>query len=244
MLNYPHASRSSFDMVPLSPLQALGGRVMREALERAVPATIHRTAEAGAWLDARRRADYAQAEREDALPADPLVLRAVVRALQAHPWMNARLVEGERAQFRDVNLGVTLGRDDGLLALVLGDAGASTPHQLAGRLGQAAGEARAGRYDAQDMRRVSFLVADLGRYGVGHFTPLLVPGLVGVLGVGAVRHACRPVEDEDGNNGNGGCRAVPVLPLSLTFDHGAVDAVRAARFVADVADRLARPHEL
>lgn len=217
-----------YDMVPLSPLQVMNGQALHHTLSEASPSTIHREVEVDA-LAAHRAA----APLDPSLPVDPLVLRAVARALVAHPWMNAHLVENELCQYREINLGVMLARADGLIAPVIYDVGSKSVAVLEDELRALAATSVEGAYNLRDMRIASFLVTDLGRYGVDFFTPILPVGPVGALGLNRIRRVCVP--------GRAGTREACVTTLSLTFDHRATNGVRAAQFLASVAEGLTDP---
>lgn len=220
-----------YDMVPLSPLQVMNGQALHHTFSEASPSTLHRVVEVDEFAALR-----AAEPLDPALPVDPLVLRAVARALTAHPWMNAHLVEDELCQYREINLGVMLARADGLIAPVIHDVAAKSAAVLEDELRTLVAASTQGAYDLRDMQIASFIVMDLGRYGIDQFAPVLPVGPVGALGVNRIRRVCVPAR--------AGVREACMTTLSLTFDHRATNGVRAAQFLATVAEGLGEPERL
>ena len=217
----------TYETLPLSPLQSLSGRATRQSLAESAQATLFTEVEVG------ERDDAAPTSATDLLPADPHVLHALALALREHPHMNAHVVGEELAVYREVNIGVMMAREDGVIAPVVRDAASKSPEALARELRTLMEEAQAGRFSLADMRSATFTLVDLCAYGVDALTPILPLGKVGTLGVGRTRDVCLPEGD--------GFRAAHLMTLSLTFDHRATDGIRVARFLAAVAEKVAQP---
>lgn len=153
------------------------------------------------------------------------VLAAVVaRVLPRHPDLNAHWVDEVRRQ-DSVHLGIAVDAPKGLMVPVVRDAQRLPIGELSATLADLAARVRDGTVRGQEVRGSTFTITNLGATGVEHFTPLLNPPEVAILGIGSlVPH-----------RGAESAIAGPQLPLSLTFDHRAVDGAPAARFLADVA---------
>jgi pyruvate/2-oxoglutarate dehydrogenase complex dihydrolipoamide acyltransferase (E2) component len=150
------------------------------------------------------------------------VLAAVVaRVLPRHPDLNAHWAEGVR-RHESVHLGIAVDAPWGLVVPVVRDAQRLPAGELATSVADLASRARARTVGREEITGSTFTITNLGPTGVEHFTPLLNPPEVAILGVGALV--------PDG--------AAVRLPLSLTFDHRAVDGAPAGRFLADVAAGL------
>lgn len=210
--------------LPLSRLQLLNARNMHASLAETAPATLFAEVEAEALLRARA------AFGSHLLAVDPFLLFAVARALRQHPTMNARVSADELCLFDEVNLGVLVARDDGVLVPVLRDVLAASPEEVLARLHALTASAHSGRLQLQDTRGATFTVVDFGRHTVDGFTPILPAGQVGILGAGRLRTGWGP-----------GGRPQPVITLSLTFDHRATHGPAAARFMDEVARELQHP---
>jgi pyruvate/2-oxoglutarate dehydrogenase complex dihydrolipoamide acyltransferase (E2) component len=189
------------------------------------PVTLHRRFDAAAAVAALG------ALRASRLPATftHLVLWATARALRAHPSLNA-VWDGERLlRARRVDLGVAVDVDGDLLVGVIAGADALSLPDLVAAGADVFARVRA-RETSPDDAAGTFTVTNLGMFGVEGFTPIINPPQVAVLGVGAL--ADELVLELDG------LRRRPRCPLSLTFDHRAVDGAPAARFLQDVCGAL------
>ncbi len=234
-----------------------GGRVTREDVEAAIAAGLT-TAPAGEPLRGMRKAIAAhmlqsvqstaqltitteadvtelvarhlRLRGEFAVTITDLVIEAVAAALRAHPRLNATASADAVQYHTEIDVGVAVAVDDGLIVPVLRDADRKALRDLAAESRALAEKARAGRLAADDVRGGTFTVTNLGMYGVDAFTPILDTPQVATLGVGRI------VEKPAVHDGQIVARRMMIL--SLTFDHRIVDGVPAAAFLRDVVARL------
>jgi len=157
-----------------------------------------------------------------------IVLKACAGALRDFPRMNCRLEEDTIHYLRDVNIGIAVSVDDGLLVPVLERADTLSLTEVAERSRGLTENARAGRIAAGP--QAGFTVSNLGMYGVKWFSAIINPPEAAVLAVGAIedRLVLTP----------SGTAARPTLTLTLSSDHRVVDGVLAARFLGAVKRRL------
>jgi len=154
-----------------------------------------------------------------------VVAAVVARVLTRHPDLNAHWVDGVRRN-DSVHLGIAVDAPWGLVVPVVRDAQRLSVGALSTTLADLAERARTRTVGGEEITGSTFTITNLGPTGVEHFTPLLNLPEVAILGVGALGSASLR-----GNPGDGTVQ----LPLSLTFDHRAVDGAPAGRFLADVA---------
>ncbi|MGZ6652108.1 MAG: 2-oxo acid dehydrogenase subunit E2 [Solirubrobacteraceae bacterium] len=216
--------------VPLSGMRGAVAREMAGAWRHprvAVGVEVEMTA-------AMARLDALQQEAGDLRPPSPthLVLRAVALALREHPRLNARIGEEAVEVAGDVNLGLAVSLDEGVIVPVIRDADRKSVPELAREAGELAAAARAGTLPGTALRDGTFTVSTLGATGIDWFTPILNAPQVGILGVGAV------AERVVARGGN--AVVAPTMMLTLVFDHRAVDGYAAAQLLAAVRDRLER----
>jgi pyruvate dehydrogenase E2 component (dihydrolipoamide acetyltransferase) len=157
-----------------------------------------------------------------------LLIQASARALLKHPRMNARLDGNAIVTSSEVNIGLAVSLDDGLIVPVLHDASNKSLRDLATLTKQAGEKARAGKLTLEDISGGTFTITNLGTYGVDAFTPILNSGETGILGVGRI------VEKPAIYRGEMTRRAM--MTLSLTFDHRVIDGAPAAQFLQTVID--------
>jgi pyruvate dehydrogenase E2 component (dihydrolipoamide acetyltransferase) len=176
----------------------------------------------GAWREHRMR------------PVDQdMVLMAVARALGEHAYMNATLDERGLQQHAEVNLGVALALQDGLVVGVVRDAARKDIVSVAREVRSLTEKAREGSLGYDEVTGSTFTVSSLAQFDIDAFSPIVNPPEVGILGVGRI------VEKPVGMNGQVVLR--PMMHLSLTFDHRAVDGAPAAQFLQAVVRHLAQP---
>ena len=164
-----------------------------------------------------------------------VLMKVVAAALKAHPKMNASadFTTNEMVLKEYCHLGVAADTDRGLLVPVIRDVDKKSITELAIEVTGVAAQVREGQLPPERLEGASFTISNLGGLGTGHFTPIINPPEVGILGVG--RAVERPVYVE------GLLRPRLMLPLALSFDHRAVDGADGARFLTWIVDALAQP---
>ena len=149
-----------------------------------------------------------------------IIVKAVARALQDNPLLNSVIEDNQIKLIANVNIGVAVALDDGLVVPVIHNAHEKSIEEIAVALNELSRKARARRLSAPEMSGGTFSITNLGMYGTGHFTPLLNTPESAILGVGAI--------EEKAVIRDGQVVARPMMGLGLTMDHRAVDGVPAA----------------
>jgi pyruvate dehydrogenase E2 component (dihydrolipoyllysine-residue acetyltransferase) len=157
-----------------------------------------------------------------------MLVQAVGRALLKHPRMNAHLEGEEIVVAGEVNVGVAVALEDGLIVPVVPAAASKSLKEIAALTRTLGEKARTGKLTLDEVSGGTFTITNLGTYGVDAFTPILNPGETGVLGVGRI------VDKPAIHRGQVAARAM--MTLSLTFDHRIIDGAPAAAFLATVVD--------
>jgi pyruvate dehydrogenase E2 component (dihydrolipoamide acetyltransferase) len=206
---------------------------------RTIPhVTQHDEADVTELETMRRRFEERRRPSDPKLTATALVIKAAVAALKAFPRVNASLdVEREELVLkRYVHIGVAVDTDDGLLVPVVRDADGKTTRQIAGEIAGLAERARERKLTRDEMEGASFTITNLGGIGGTAFTPVVPHPQVAILGVSRVREAAMVREEE--------IVVRLVMPLSLSYDHRALNGADAARFTRHVASLLEDPLRL
>jgi pyruvate dehydrogenase E2 component (dihydrolipoamide acetyltransferase) len=147
----------------------------------------------------------------------------VARVLASDPVMNSHFENDEIRRFREVHLAVAVATDDGLVAPVLRPEYLHDEESAAQQLSNLAELSRGKGLKLEHLVPFTFTLTNLGSFGVEYFTPIINPPNIGILGVGR-----SPID--------GGTR----LPLSLSFDHAAIDGADGAKFLQSLSDEIAR----
>ena len=164
-----------------------------------------------------------------------MVTKAVAVALRRHPRLNATLVEQEVRLHGDINVGVAVNLDEGLIVPVLGRADQKDLGQIARQSRELADRARGGQLQLDDLSGGTFTITNMGTTGIDLFTPIINPPQVAILGVGTIQR--RPVVVGDA------LAIRPSVYLCLVFDHRALDGVPAAQFLQELQSLLGKPQE-
>ncbi len=162
-----------------------------------------------------------------------LLVFAVSRALAKHPRLNATWQDGQIAMMGDVNIGLAIAVDDGLVVPVFHRADQMNPEEIAARRIELIERARSGRLMTDDVSGGTFTISNLGMYRVDAFNAVLNGPQAAILAVGRVSDRVVPV--------NGQASIQPMMTLSVSFDHRVIDGARGAQFLETVAEYLEEP---
>ena len=219
----------------LQPLPALR-RTIAEAMVRAantaVPITTTDEVDVTELVALRRRSRDAAAGQGVNVTLLPFIMKAVVEALRLHPMLNATLDDDLRhLRLKHVyHLGIATDTPDGLIVPVIRHVDQKNILTLARELQDLAALARERRVPLSDLRGGTFTISNYGAIGGLFATPMLHLPQVAILGVG------RLVDKPAAHEGEIAIRTI--LPLSLTFDHRAMDGAHAQRFLNEVMGYL------
>lgn len=173
-----------------------------------------------------------QLKKEFNLTFTDMLIEAVAGALVAHPRLRLT-AEGDLIQpHEEVNVGIAVALDEGLMVPVIRQADKKSLQQIADESRRLAEKARAGSLGVDEVSGGTFTITNLGMYGIDAFTPIINQPQIAILGVGRI------VPKPAVHDGQIAIRSM--MTLSLTFDHRIVDGAPAAAFLQDVAARLSR----
>ena len=168
------------------------------------------------------------------MPAlNDIVLKAVAIALESHPALNSALIDGAIHRYREINLGVAVDVEDGLMVPVLRNVGQLDLGGVASGVADLTARAKAGKLTLEDIEGATFTVSNLSALGVDWFTPVLNPPQCALLGVGRMRRTPAAVGRE--------IQIRDIATFMLTFDHRALDGAPAGRFLARLKRVLEAP---
>jgi pyruvate dehydrogenase E2 component (dihydrolipoamide acetyltransferase) len=170
-------------------------------------------------------------EQDVKLTMVALLVKACVASLQAFPHVNASLEDEDYLLKRYWHIGFAADTPQGLVVPVIRDADRKGLLEIGAELRELSGRAREGKLKAEEMQGGTFTISSLGGIGGTGFTPIVNAPQVAILGV--TRAATKPVWD------GAAFAARLVVPLSLSYDHRAIDGAEAARFCAHLAGVLA-----
>jgi pyruvate dehydrogenase E2 component (dihydrolipoamide acetyltransferase) len=224
-----------FEIKPLSNMRKLIARAMYASLQNSAQLTHHLSADARNLLAARKKfkSEYESGKSKENITINDLVCQAVIRALKQFPQVNSHFLGEQIKYFSKVHLGLAIDTDRGLMVPALQNADDYSLTGLSGQLKQLAADCRKGSVnpDLLNPEAATFTISNLGNYGVEMFTPVINLPQTAILGVCAI--VPRPKDIGDGIYA-----IVPMIGLSLTYDHRALDGGEATRFLAEIRRQI------
>jgi 2-oxoglutarate dehydrogenase complex dihydrolipoamide succinyltransferase (E2) component len=168
----------------------------------------------------------------------PFIFKAVCAALKANPKLNAA-IDGTNVVFKkDINLGMAVALDWGLLVPVIKNADSMNLLGLAKTANDLADRARAKKLKPEEAQGGTFTITNPGVFGSLFGTPIINQPQVAILGIGAVEKRAVVVEDEDGND----VIAIKTMAyFGISYDHRLVDGADADHFMNAVKKSLLGP---
>lgn len=174
--------------------------------------------------------------RREAMPGltvTHLLLRALAIALVRHPHVNASWREDRIEEHADVNIGIAVAVDDGLVVPVLHRAQTLTLGELAAAAGELTEKARHGRFGGDDLTGATFSLSNVGMLDVEELTAVINPPNAAILAVGAVKE--RPIVRD------GQLAVAQTLRATLSCDHRVLNGLEGGRFLVEVKSILENP---
>ena len=162
-----------------------------------------------------------------------LLAKVCARALMRHPEVNVQFAEEALLRFPTANIGLAVAAPQGLVVPVVQSAERLSLDEVAKRRAELVGRARNGALQQEDLDGGTFTISNLGMFGVEQFSAILNPPQAAILAVGAT--ADRPVAQD------GQVVVAPMMTVTLTVDHRAVDGAPAADFLRTVKTFLEDP---
>jgi 2-oxoglutarate dehydrogenase E2 component (dihydrolipoamide succinyltransferase) len=162
------------------------------------------------------------------------VARAAVGALEEFPVLNASLDGDEIVYHADVNLGIAVALDAGLIVPVIPRAQTLSVQGLAESIADLADKARGKRLEPDDVHGGTFTITNPGQFGAVLATPIINQPQVAILDLEAIVKRPVVVEGPDGDS----IAIRPMTYLCMSWDHRVLDGADAARFLSSLKRRL------
>jgi len=159
-----------------------------------------------------------------------IIVKAVAEALAELPLINSRL-KGENIEVvEDVNVGVAVATENGLIVPIIHNSNRRSLKEIDTALGDLMEKARRGKLSRGELTGGTFTITNLGMYGVDFFTPIINPPEAAILGVGRIAEKAMVV--------GGKIEIRPIVTLSLSYDHRIIDGAPAAEFLQIVKKKI------
>jgi pyruvate dehydrogenase E2 component (dihydrolipoamide acetyltransferase) len=207
-----------------------------EGMRRTIAQRMQASAQQAPHIYLTLDIDMGQAERMRAYlntrlqPGQPqismtaVIIKAVAAALVQHPQVNSYFQSDKVYLMPDVNVGMAVALEDGLIVPVIHKAGEKSLAQIGAEVADLSRRARDGQLKPEDVVDGTFTVSNLGMFGIDHFTAIINPPQVGILAIGRIARRFVPGE---------GDRPVAhsLMTVTMAVDHRVLDGAIAARFL-------------
>ena len=183
-----------------------------------------------------RRQLNSRLDDDSRVSVNDLVVKASVEALERFPSFNASFADDGIVMHDDVNVGLAIAQDDGLIVPALLDCAGKSLVELAAASKDLARRADSGALSAQEYAGATFAISNMGMFGVSSFVAIIQPPQSAILAVGAVATQAVIRDDE--------VAAADMMTATLSADHRVVDGADGARFIGDIKRILENPFTL
>ncbi|MBA3347240.1 MAG: 2-oxo acid dehydrogenase subunit E2, partial [Actinobacteria bacterium] len=184
-------------------------------------------------LELRERLVARLGEGETKPTVNDLLTKVAGAALVRHPAVNAHFTGESIRRFPAAHVGMAVAAPNGLIVPVIRDADRKTIQEIAAARADLVARARDGKLQRADLEDGTFTISNLGMFGIEQFVAVLNPPQAAILAVGAT------VDTPVARDGEVVIR--PLLTLTLTCDHRAIDGADGADFLRTVKELLEEP---
>jgi pyruvate dehydrogenase E2 component (dihydrolipoamide acetyltransferase) len=163
-----------------------------------------------------------------------LLVKLVASAIATNPLLNSELVEEEILLHSDINIGVAVALEKGLIVPVVKNADQKDIEEISVEVEDLVSRARNEKLTGADVRGGTFTISNLGPFGVEQFNAIINPPEAAILAIGAKTQEVVVQED-------GAIAVKPIMRATLSVDHRIIDGSVAAHFISDLKTALENP---
>lgn len=171
-----------------------------------------------------------QAGNENTPSITSIITKAVAISLKENPILNSELTSEGIVMHDEINIGIAVASEDGLMVPVIKNCDELTISQLDARIKTLSEKARIRKLTGDEMAGGTFTITNLGMYGIEGFTAIINPPQAGILAIGATIQTPVVVAGE--------LAVRPQMEVCLSYDHRIVDGAPAARFLVALKEYL------
>jgi len=184
-------------------------------------------------LELRERLVARLQEGETKPTVGDLLTKVCAAALVRHPAVNAHFIGEKILRFPYAHVGIAVAAPNGLVVPVIRDADRRTIQEIAAARAEVVGRARDGKLQRADLEDGTFTISNLGMFGIEQFIAVLNPPQAAILAVGST--------EEKSVVRDGQVEVRPVMSITITCDHRAIDGADGAEFLRTVKELLEEP---
>lgn len=226
----PVAESQESEDVPVSQMRKTIARRLSESKFSAPHFYLTSTIDMAEAMAARGRIN----EMADTkISFNDLVVKAAAMALRQHPMVNASWLDDKIRKHADINIGVAVAVEEGLLVPVIRNTDLKSLSQINEEVKEKAGRARERKLSTEEMQGNTFTISNLGMFDIDEFTAIINPPDACIMAVGSIKE-CAVVK-------NGELAVGHQMKVTLSCDHRIVDGVTGAKFLQTFKALLEEP---
>jgi len=172
-------------------------------------------------------------EKKVHLTYTDFIIKACARALKKFPKVNSHYKDGKIITFSNVNLGLAVARENGLVVPVIKDADKKDIFEIAEKREELVKKAVDDKLSLEDIEGGTFTLSNLGMMGIKNFMAIINPPQVCILATGKIEEKVIANEEE--------IVVAPVMEMTLSCDHRVVDGYLGSKFLQEVKKGLEKP---
>jgi pyruvate dehydrogenase E2 component (dihydrolipoamide acetyltransferase) len=219
------------ETVELTPMRRIVGERMTKSKQTAPHFYLSMDAD---MTQVTRRRNALKDKGESLVPSiNDFILGACARGLRDFPSLNASFTDHGVEIYSDINIGIAVALEEGLVVPVIRNADRLSLQELAKQSRELAEKAQKKKLFPLDYEGGTFTVSNLGMFGVNNFIAIINPPQCAILAIGQVAPRVIPHGE--------GIAVRPMMTMSLSADHRVVDGAIGARFLQEVKTLLERP---
>ena len=229
-------TEAASEVIELSGIRKIIAERMTMSVQTNASVTLHTEVDATTLVELRGLFNEELQKKEISLTYTDLLVKIVAIALREHRPLNATLTDEGIHLLADINIGVAVALEEGLVVPVVRNADQIGLAAISEQVKTLAEKARNNQLTPGELQGGTFTLTNLGNFGVDAFTPIINPPECAILGVGRILKKPVVYNDE--------ITIRSMLALSLTFDHRVVDGAPAAQFLQTVSQYIQNPYLL
>ncbi|RCX12334.1 pyruvate dehydrogenase E2 component (dihydrolipoamide acetyltransferase) [Anaerobacterium chartisolvens] len=220
-------ARPDYEEVKLTNIRKVIAKAMHHSISSTCQLTLNTSFDATEILAYRKKLKEGRDRLKlENITLNDIILYTVSRTILRHRDLNAHFLDDRMLYFNNVNLGVAVDTERGLMVPTVFNANLKSLNEISSEVKRIAEECQKGTVNPDLLKGGSFTITNLGTMDIESFTPVLNAPQTGILGINTIIQRAREVKGE--------YVYYPAMGLSLTFDHRALDGAPAARFLQDL----------
>ena len=222
-------------VLPLNRLRAVIGRRMTQSKQQVPHFYVTHEYDVGRMMELRSQFNHLLQENER-ISVNDFIVKGVAQTLRQFPNLNASLVDDKIQQHGQVNIGVAVAVEGGLLTVVCREADRKSLRQIALEIRSMTERARQGKVRPEEVEGSTFTISNLGMFDVENFAAIINPPEAAILAVGTAREVAVVI--------NGEVKPGLRMKTTISVDHRVSDGVEAARFLQALSVYIQEPLRL